>query len=480
MNMVLSGNIYKKAEKIAFILLSILVVDLCVFGAGRLVELGPLTFRMGLLLLLFVFCVPLFLKNIKELFKSNYIRAIIVFAFLAIIATVIGVLNNNRMNLIVTDIKGFIYFAFLPCVLVLVNSYERCIVLAKACMYSAAAQAMVHIIYICLYISNVPWLESVSQFCDERRFFYVSYKISPTNVRVSFLSAICLLLGVAFSIYFSTKAKTKLNKIVYPSITAICGFSLLVSYTRSVFLAVAVTVFVLLIVLFIRLPKKEKMMILTHLLIVLIVFSVIIAGFKVVSGENYFTYALSRTFVGISFLEDLFTNTDSGDSVNSNNEGSNNEGPNDENSDNENETDKLDTFHQNTVDSDSIRAVTVGELVSNIKKSPIIGLGFGAEIPSRPDGLNEYFFLDLFSKMGMIGLISYLSPLGLMLVQLIQMFKRKHKQFLLALTWFSVLLGLVVYSYFTPCMNSSVGILVYCCVMAVFNFYNRSQLNLED
>ncbi|MBE6671540.1 MAG: hypothetical protein E7593_04985 [Ruminococcaceae bacterium] len=468
MNMVLLENIYKKAEKIAFILLSILVVDLCVFGAGRLVELGPLTFRMGLLLLLFVFCIPLFLKNIKELFKSNYIRAIMVFAFLAVIATVIGVVNNNRMNLIVTDIKGFIYFAFLPCVLVLVNSYDRCIVLAKACMYSAAAQAMVHIIYICLYISNVPWLESVSQFCDERRFFYVSYKISPTNVRVSFLSAICLLLGVAFSIYFSTKAKTKLNKIVYPSITAICGFSLLASYTRSVFLAVAVTVFVLLVVLLIRLPKKEKMMILTHLLIMLVVFSVIIAGFKVVSGENYFTYALSRTFVGIDFLEDLFTNTGSSGSVDSGNE------------DSDDDSDKLDTFHQNTVDSDSIRAVTVGELVSNIKKSPIIGLGFGAEIPSRPDGLNEYFFLDLFSKMGIIGLISYLSPLGFMLVQLIQMFRRKHKQFLLALTWFSVLLGLVVYSYFTPCMNSSVGILVYCCVMAVFNFYNRSQLNLED
>ena len=462
---ILSNN---RLEKIAFIILNILVADLCIFGAGRLIEFGPLTFRMILLLLLFAVCIPLFLKDFKGLIKSNYIRAIFVFAILVVFSTLIGFLNGNRMNLIITDIKGFIYFAFLPCVIVLINSYEKFVTVAKTSMYAAAVQAFAHIIYIILYIADVSWLESLSEFCDVRRFFYVSYKISSVNVRVSFLSSICLLLGVAFSIYFAIKTTSKALKIIYPLITAICGFSLLMSYTRSVYLAVGVAVLTFIIVLFIQITKKEKIALLKHLIITVVSFSIITAGFSIKAGENYFTYALSRMFIGIDFLEGLLDNSGLSD--------------NDHDYDEELDEydDEKDTFYQNTIVSDSIRALTVKELVTNIKKSPIIGLGLGAEIPSRPDGLNEYFFLDLFSKMGIIGLGCYLSPIIFMIIQLIKLFKNKRKQILLLLGWFCVLLGLVTYSYFTPCMNSSVGILLYCCTMAAFELYKKSQINLEE
>lgn len=486
----LSEKINNTIEKIAFILLNILVADLCIFGAGRLLEFGPLTFRMVLLLVLFAVCIPLFIRDYKSLLKSNYVWAILIFGLLVVVSTVVGAINNNRINLIATDIKGFVYFAFLPCVVVLINSYKKIVILAKTCMYAAAIQGLTHIVYICLYISNVPWLETFSRFCDERRFFYVSYRISDVNVRVSFLSSICLLLGVVFSIYFGIKATSKLCKIIYPVITAICGFSLLMSYTRSVFLAVGVTVLGLLVFLLIRASKKERYALLIHILITLIVFSIIIAGFNIKTGENYFTYALSRTFIGIDFIENLFNPDDEGNKqpsgdVNKEPEGTETTEPDETIPDGPTvdepvPPDDKDSFYQNTVTSDSLRALTVGELVTNIKKSPIIGLGLGAEIASRPDGLNEYFFLDLFSKMGIIGLVCYLSPLVFMLIQLVQLYRKKHKHFLLTLTWFCVLLGLVAYSYFTPCMNSSVGIMAYCCIIAVFEFYRKSQINLED
>lgn len=465
---ILSNN---KLEKIAFILLNILAADLCIFGAGRLIEFGPLTFRMILLLLLFAACIPLFIKNFKNLFKSRYIAAILIFGILVVFSTFVGIINNNRISLIITDVKGFIYFAFLPCVIVLVNSYEKILLLAKTCMYSATVQALIHIIFICFYIADVSWLEAFAEFCDEKRFFYVSYLISSNNVRVNFFSSICLLLGIAFSIYFSIKTTSKVFKIIYPLITALCGFSLLISYTRSIYLAVGVTVITFLIFLFIRSTKNERIAILKHLAITVLSFSIITAGFGIKTGENYFTYALSRTFIGIDFFEDLF------DGSNLNLDGDSD--LDDDSDESEDEKDK-DTFYKNTIASDGIRALTVKELITNIKKSPVIGLGLGAEIPSRPNGLNEYFFLDLLSKMGIIGLGCYLSPLIFMLVQLIQLFKKKNKQILLLLGWFCVLLGLIIYSYFTPCMNSSVGILPYCFIMAVFEFYKKSELDLEE
>ena len=265
------------------------MADVCIFGAGRLIEMGPLTFRMVLLLLLFVLCIPAFFKNISKLFKSNYIRAVVIFAILLVFATVIGFVNNNRVGLIVTDIKGFIYFAFLPCVLVLVDSYEKATVLAKTTMYAGAVQALIHIVLICLHIADLPWFEKFCDFCYERRFFYVSYKISENNLRVSFLSLICLLLGVAFSIYFSTKTTSKALLIIYPLITALCGFSLFMSYTRSVYLAVGVMIVLLAVCFLLRMDKKEKLSVLRHLVITVVAFSIIFIGFGIKTKENYWS-----------------------------------------------------------------------------------------------------------------------------------------------------------------------------------------------
>ena len=81
--------------------------------------------------------------------------------------------------------------------------------------------------------------------------------------------------------------------------------------------------------------------------------------------------------------------------------------------------------------------------------------------------------------MGIIGLLAYLSPVIFMIIQLMELFKKKNKKVLHLFAWFCVLLGLIAYSYFTPCMNSSVGIMVYCFIMAVFESYKKLQTDME-
>ena len=99
--------------------------------------------------------------------------------------------------------------------------------------------------------------------------------------------------------------------------------------------------------------KKEKLSVLRHLVITVVAFSIIFIGFGIKTKENYFTYGLSRMLVGI----DLFKSGDGGEDSEISDE----------------EAEEKDSFHQSTIESDNIRAMTARDLIINIKKSPIIG-----------------------------------------------------------------------------------------------------------
>ena len=130
------------------------------------------------------------------------------------------------------------------------------------------------------------------------------------------------------------------------------------------------------------------------------------------------------------------------------------------------EKEELERYNQITRDSDKLRAITVNESIEYIKKSPIIGHGLGFTIPSRPDG-NEYSYLDIWLKMGIIGLILYFLPVVLILINIFKtsdesVFSRKKK-----VMWLAVLIAVMVYSLFNPYINSALGIFIYSCTMVI-------------
>ena len=125
------------------------------------------------------------------------------------------------------------------------------------------------------------------------------------------------------------------------------------------------------------------------------------------------------------------------------------------------------SYNQETAASDALRLTTTQQLWENIRKSPIIGLGLGAEISSRPEGLNEYIYLDVWSKAGIVGLVLYFVPLlwiflGIWKNREEDICTRREK-----CVWVAVLLGFMAYSYFNPYMNGSMGVIFYCCTMAI-------------
>lgn len=109
---------YHFCDKAAMIFLCILMGDCCIFGAGRLLSFGSISFRIIILSLLLLVSLPLMILNIKKLLKNKFLWLVIGFIAWLIISTIVGILNGNRMSLILIDLKGFAYFILLPgCIL---------------------------------------------------------------------------------------------------------------------------------------------------------------------------------------------------------------------------------------------------------------------------------------------------------------------------------------------------------------------------
>ena len=472
----MTNRLSRFCDTLAWGMFCVLMADVCIFGAGKLISVGPLSFRMILLALTSVVCLPVIFKNFKTLFKSKYTWVVGGFGLWLILSTVIGIRNGNNISLLVTDWKGFLYFLLFPSAICLVRNRQRAQTLTKVMMYSAGVMALVHILCILCYLWMPELLDRINPYAKSVHFFYVSYEISETNVRISFLSLVCQLIGCAFSVYYQLQETKPWKRCVYVVITAVCLFAIWLSYTRSIYLAAGVAALGTVIMLLIRADRTARRRIAAHLCSSLALFFVLIAAFRIGTGTNYFSYGLSRTFAGVNLP-----------SISAPSEPSVPDDIPEETTDAETEPDEEpdeapdeepDSFHSSTVSSDQLRATTVDDLIDRIQTSPVWGHGLGTAIPSRPDGLNEYFFLDLGAKTGLVGLALYLAPIALMLWSVIQKLKERWQDSAFYGLWLVIILGFVAYSYFTPCMNSSVGIMCYCCAMAVFQQASATKNNV--
>lgn len=439
-------------DKLAWGMFCVLMADVCIFGAGKLVSVGPLSFRMILMVITTLVCLPVIIKNFVPLIKSKYTWVVGGFCVWLILTTFIGLRSQNNLSLLITDWKGFLYFLLFPTAICLIRDSRRAHYLTKVMMYSAGIMALLHILCILCYLWWPELLDKINAYAKQVHFFYISYKITDTNVRINFLSLVCQLFGCAFSVYYQLKETQVWKRYVYVAITALCLFAIWLSYTRSIYLAAGVAALGTVAILLLRTDKAVRRKLFAHLGSGIVLFALLITVFRVGTGTNYFFYGLSRSLVGIEQHLPSMDGAEPGES--------------------EEETfvpdEDWDGLHNSTVSSDQLRGATVSDLITAIKASPVWGNGLGATIPSRPDGLNEYFFLDLCAKTGIVGLVLYLFPVGLMGWDLVRKLKARADDFGFLGIWFIIILGFVAYSYFTPCMNSSVGIMCYCCAMAVF------------
>ena len=444
----LRNKLYFYCDRIAIVLLYIIMAECAVFGAGKTFAIGSLTLRMLLLAALLVVCLPLMIRQAPQLLKNRHLWLLAAFAVWLALEAIIGYRNKNSLTLLLGDLKGFAYFVAVIPALCVLNTQKRVHTLMKVIMYFSGALAVLTLFLLLLYNWDIDAFTQIMLW-DREHSITMFATVSTKIPRLFFKSTPYFLCGCAFPIYFSLTEKTGRCRYVYPFIPGISLFALLLSYTRSIYLAMAIAAVFLLAILALTATRGQKKRLAKTVGAAGLIFVVLTATCSAAFQASFFGYALDRLGVTFSSVETpsgtLPSVTEPENTV----------------------PDDTDGFQQDTISSDLFRAQTLAELNRNILSSPIWGHGLGKELDVRNGEPNEYIYQDIWMKTGIIGLLLFLSPAALLLADLIKKRKQDPARTQLHAAWLAVLLGFMAFSYFNPYMNAALGILFYCCNIGV-------------
>lgn len=438
-----SKNIVRIFSAISYLFFLIFMVDCAFSGAGRLIEFGPISFRMLVMLLALFFSLPAFFLKIKEYIKNPMVIGLLIFFLILAISAFRGYFAGNRMDVLLSDIKGFMYFAILPCALVVIDTKDKILFTIKCLVVSSfiLAITVIALNFMVIYAEN--FFLTIYKPIREVMFGSI-HKVSDTIFRIFPRSIPYIAVGVVFSFYlWLTQGKKKLNYL-YALIISVGIWAMILSFTRSIFGAVFVSVLGFLILFLVY--NRDKIKFTMQALIISLAGFVLVAVIVCIPvGTNYIEFAVSRT---VATLEDV---SDTGDMGDRKSDGS-----------------SAEDYISDTITSDSYRNETTRQLIEMIKKNPIVGNGLGSAIEQRKNGLVENTYLDLINKIGVIGLLAYYLPIFWMVYKLFHSIikKKPYTNILIAVS--AGFLVFISATYFNPYMNASLGISYYAFAIAAF------------
>ena len=133
---------------------------------------------------------------------------------------------------------------------------------------------------------------------------------------------------------------------------------------------------------------------------------------------------------------------------------------------NNGEMDSQRSYIEVTEKSDQLRQETKDSLNVYIQRSPIIGCGLGASAANRDKGVDEYFYLDMLARTGVVGLLLYMLPFGYVVVWCL----RRRELLRECPEGAAVVCGLCTFwivTWFNPWMNAVLGIAWYAVTLSV-------------
>ena len=455
------ANFWDKLDIIAFLALCLFMFDCSLFGGGRYVLIGPLSPRMIFAGVSLVCSLPAIFKNFKKHILNPANLLVLLFVLYLAVCAVRGFLAGNNREVFMTDIKGFMWLFLVPLMIAVLKTKERFKTVMDFLIAGAFLQSCMIIV-----------INLVSSVVEDGIFIFYApilrmqigtvSTISSNLFRVFTRSApyIALMCGVA--IFRQLKER---RLVPFYIIALTIGLNaLLLSFTRSIYGCVFVVIgcccFVTVLLM------REHLKKLLAVALATVVFSLgFVAVQEFLLGGSYLNFALSRTLgitprqsAVVTLRNDLIDKLTFDEDF----------GSLDEDSDKPQKPSKHETekelAEQNfyigiTAESDEIRQQTKKELGEIIAKNPIFGSGLGAAAPCR-NGPDEYFYLDMLARTGVVGLVLYLLPFGYALLCA----NKKRKQLSSFFDGCAVLCGTMGFwaiTWFNPWMNAVLGIACY-------------------
>lgn len=442
-------------DKVSFALLCVLMADCCITGAGRLIEIGSLGGRMVLFFFLCLSAVPAMLCNWKNLLKNRFVQYLLCFLGVLVIQAVRGVMVGNHMGILKTDVKGYLYFAMVPVSLCVLTDKKRILTLMKVMVYASAFLSCLAVAFVILYAYNLDLFQKLAQYVvpenGSTTGMMAFTALQGKQMRVFCYSGLYLLCSCAFSCYFVVSDEGSGIKWQYCLITALNLLVLLISFTRSIYLAAFIAVVSLVVFLLFAAGKGIRKKVISFFGVSLLMLAVLLAGVDAITGESNLQYGATRILLTMESAEESSWITEPAT-----------------------EPDEP-QYNQTTIESDQLRNMTVEEYKKYIRRNPLFGNGLGVYLECREDGYGEYFYLDMISKMGIVGLICFLAPMLNCLFYIVNGIRKGEKEVIMLGIWIVPLLGLMGYSYFNPYMNAALGVLFYSAVIAVASWYDNQR-----
>lgn len=443
------GTFTQRCSQLSFGVLCLFLLECSITGGGRYWEVGPVSVRILLGGLAAVLALPELFRHLGAYLKKPSIWLTLIFVVWLAFCAWLGIRSNNRMDVLITDVKGFMWLFLIPVFVAVVRSRDRLRTLLSWVLAGAVIQAaLILAVNAAVVLSDNP--EPLCRWLTAHSIGLVDI-VSNKLVRVFFKSSPYMIVGCVVVLF--RQARAPKLRWRYVLAVALLFNALLLSYTRSLYGALGLTAVLSITAVLILCPAGRKR-VLAFLLAAVVCFGVLVTVQEFVLEGSYLSFAVSRTIgqeVPTSWASQLRGRI---------------RGDISDDKPNDAEMDRQRSYIEVTEKSDRFRQETKDGLKDCIRRSPIIGCGLGAAAASRDSGVDEYFYLDMLARTGIVGLVLYMLPFGYVVLWCL----RRRSLLRECPEGAAVVCGLCTFwvvTWFNPWMNAVLGIAWYAVTLSV-------------
>lgn len=461
----------ERSAAISRVLLCLFLFDCAWSGGGHYPPGSPVYPRLVLGTLLLLTALPVLGRCLAKEHRM-VVLSLGCFLVWTAVCALRGVRAGNTPAVLRGDLTGFAWFFLLPVCVALIRTKEQLRRLLSCVLAGAFVQALLCLAcnYYCAMHPDA--VAQVGAIAYSMLLGNIS-NVSDSIFRIFFFSSPYLIAASAIALF--RQVHSPRFRFSYTLLTAFYFNALLLTFTRSLYgatgLAAALSILLSLIG-----HRKRLRRVLGHVLITVGLTLCLILGQEVLLQGSYLNFGLSRTFgaevtvssayrtrailasrYGITFDFLGGPSTRSEDQLLA-------------------EEEQKTEYLVITEASDTLRKETVRQLRQLIAKAPLFGNGLGASAPVRDNGFDEMFYLDVLCRMGILGLLLYLSPLAWILIRFFRLAPGSRASCAeLLLPVFCGLAAFLFASAYNPWMNAVLGISWYALAAVLPDFPHQTK-----
>ncbi len=431
----------ERGLELARLCLLLLAADVAASGSGRYLMIGPFSPRMLLGGLAFAFCLPAAVQDIRDELKNPFHYLVLSFVLWAAVKAVQGLRAGYNMTVWSSDVKGFAWLFLVPVFGIVFRTREDYHRLLSFTLAGASIQAVLSVGMNAVFAGISADLVETALKPVWGWYWGTILAVEYHAFRIFCRGCIYMVLGCG--ICLTRLVSLKKFRAGYAVLFVLNAEGLILTFTRSIYLTTLLSFLIIFALLLLTCPVKRVLLRTLLLTVLVLAFNY---GSELVLKQGNIQYAFARCLhVDLNAKLPLPHTWEQEDI----------------------DPDSL------TEDSDNTRELTVRGLKELIRRSPLFGCGLGAAGAER-DGIDEYFYLDMLARTGILGLILYFLPY---LYATLLMIRRREplKNWPEGIVAFAGLWAFLIASYFNPWMNAALGITWYAAALTVPRILMREE-----